>query len=227
MIYPSSAPTSTTIQSIRLLCQTGNLQYLCHGVYPTAVAISGLSPGEIPTIEITWGVAWWEYSTATFPSAVATDSSLPSAVAAGSLFANTVGTTTSNLRTFRSFSIEYSMGVETLKGPGGVNAYQDIVGCRRTDDSIKVMWTEDADAATTTPVVPSYATATTNLHVLYNGSTADGSRVAMYMPNVAASVVAIQKVDQNLNRLTYEGMAYTGATTTSALTLSALRVLFA
>jgi hypothetical protein len=223
-IYPSSDPTATTISSLRMLLQTANLQYLCHGCYPTAVAISGLNPGEVPTIEVTWAVAWWEYKASTFPSAVATDTSNPAAVAAGSLFVNTVGTATSSIRTYRNFSIEYTLGVETLKGPGGVNPYQDIVGCRRTPDSIKVSWTEDADAATTSPVLAGYGTSTNRKHVLWTGSTADGSRIAMYMPNVCISNVAVQKMDSNLNRLSIEGMAYTGGTTTSPLTLSPWRL---
>jgi len=226
-IYPSEAPTSTTVTSLRFLLQTANLMYECHGCYPTAVAISGLNAGELPTIEITWAVAWWRYSTSTFPSTVATEAHNPGAVAAGSLFVNDVGTSTRAVRTWRNFTVEYTLGMETLKGPGGVNAYQDIVGCRRTPDKIKVSWTEDADAATTTPVLPGYGTATTRKHMLYTSSTAAGSRIAMYFPNLAISNVAIQKVDQNLNRLTCEAMAYTGPTTTNDLTLSSFRMAFA
>jgi hypothetical protein len=223
-IYPSSSPTATTVTSVRMLLQTANLQYLCHGCFPTAVALSGFNPGELPTIEITWATAWWEYSTATFPSAVSTDTSNPAACAAGSLFVNTVGTATSSIRTYRNFTIEYTLGMATLMGPGGLNAYQKIVGCRRTPDAIKVSWTEDADAATTSPVLAGYGTSTNKKHALLTCSTADGSRVAMYMPNICISNVAVQKMDQDLNRLTIEGMAYTGPTTTSALTLSPWRL---
>lgn len=226
-IYPSEAPTSTTVQSLRFLLQTANLSYECHGCYPTAVAISGLEPGALPTIEITWAVAWWRYSTATFPSAVATETYNPGPAAGGSLFVNDVGTATRSTRTLmRGFSIDYTLGMETLKGPGGVNAYQDIVGCRRTVDKIKVTWTEEADANTASPVLPGYGTGTTSKHILYTSSTAAGSRIAIYMPKVVISNVATQKIDGNLNRLTCEGMAYTGGTTTSDLTLSAMRLAF-
>lgn len=223
-IYPSEAPTSTTVTSCRFLLQTANLMYECHGCWPTAVSISGLNPGELPTIEITWGVAWWRYSTSTFPNTTATDTSNPSAVAAGSLFVNDVGTATRATRTFRNFQIDYTLGMEVLRGPGGVNQYQDIVGCRRTPDSIKVSWTEDADAATTSPVLPGYGTATTAKHILYSSATAAGARIAIYLPKVNVSNVAIQKIDGNLNRLSCEGMANTGSTTTSDLTLSAFRL---
>jgi hypothetical protein len=223
-IYPSESPTSTTVTSLRFLLQTANLMYECHGCFPTAVAISGLNAGELPAIEITWAVAWWRYSTSTFPSTVATETANPSAVAAGSLFTNDVGTATRATRTYRNFSIDYTLGMETLKGPGGVNAYQDIVGCRRTPDRIKVSWTEDADAATTTPVLPGYGTATTKKHMLWTSATAPGSRIAIYLPQVCITNVATQKVDSNLNRLSCEGMAYTGPTTTNDLTLSAFRL---
>lgn len=226
-IYPNENPTSTTVQSLRFLVQTANLSYELHGCFPTAVAITGLNPGELPTIEVTWAVAWWRYSTATFPNTTATEAHNPGAVAGGSLFVNDVGTATRVTRTLRNFAIEYTMGMETLKGPGGVNQYQDIVGCRRTQDKIKVTWTEDADAATLSPVLPGFGTATTSKHLLYTSSTGIGSRIAIYMPKVCITNVATQKVDQNLNRLTCEGMAYTSSTTTSDLTLSALRMAFA
>ena len=224
MIYPSEAPTSTTVTSLRFLLQTANLMYECHGCFPTAVSISGLNAGELPTIEITWAVAWWRYSTSTFPSAVATDTSNPSPVAAGSLFVQDNGTATRATRTFRSFTIDYTLGMETLRGPGGTNQFQDIVGCRRTVDKIKVTWSEDADAATTSPVLPGYGTGTTFKHILYTSATAAGARIAIYLPRVCVTNVAIQKIDQNLNRLTAEGMAYTSTVTTSDLTLSAFRL---
>lgn len=226
-IYPSESPTSTTVTSLRFLLQTANLMYECHGCFPTALSITGLNAGELPTIEITWAVAWWRYSTSTFPSTVATEAHNPAAVAAGSLFMNDVGTATRATRTFRNFTIDYTLGMETLRGPGGVNQYQDIVGCRRTPDRIKVTWTEDADAATTSPVLPGYGTGTTKKHMLYTSSTSAGSRIAIYLPQVCITNVAVQKIDGNLNRLTSEGVAYTGATTTNDLTLSAFRMAFA
>lgn len=226
-IYANSSPTATTVSSVRMLLQTANLQYLCHGCFPTAVAIAGLNPGEVPTIEITWAVAWWEYKAATFPSGVSTLTANPAANAAGSLFVNTVGTSTSAIRTYRDFTIEYTLGMETLRGPGGVNQYQDIVGCRRTPDAVKVSWTEDADAATTSPILPGFGTGTNKKHALLTLSTADGSRVAFYFPNLCISNVPAQIADQNLNRLRVEAMAYTGATTTSELTRSQMRMHFA
>ncbi len=226
-IYLPESPTSATVTSCRFLLQTGNLMYECHGCYPSAVSITGLNPGETPKIEITWTVAWWQYSTATFPSAVATDTSLPAPVAAGSLFVNDVGTATRVTRTCRDFKIDIKLGVVPLLGPGGVDSRQVCVGARRIPSDITIMWSEDADAATTTPVAPGFGTGTTNKHVLYTVSTGIGSRIAFYAPAVAANTVAIQKIDKNINRVTFSGKAYTGGTTTTDLTASALRMAFA
>ena len=224
-IYPSE--TGFTVNSLRFLLQTANLCYEAHGCYPTAVTFSGLNPGEVPMLEITWSVAWWRYSTATFPSAVATEAFQAAANAAGSLFVNDVGTATRVKRTCRNFTLNYKLGMESLLGPGGVNQYQAIVGARRTVDDIRIAWMEDADAATTSPVIPGFGTGTTRKHVLYTLSAASGSRLAFYFPQVSVTTVGIQKVDKNINRIQFDGECNTGPTTTTDLTACAMRLAFA
>lgn len=226
-IYPNSSPTQTSVTTVRMQLATANLQYLCHGCHPTAVTISGLNPKEVPTIEITWQAAWYEYKASTFPSTVTGDSYNPASNAGGSLFVNDVGTATSALRTYRNFTIEYNPGIISLRGPGGVNAYQDIVGCVRGMDSCTVSWTEDADAATTSPVLPLQAIAGTRKHALLTLSTADGSRVAFYWPSLRPQVIPAQEAEQDLNRLRAKYAAGVGPTNTSALTLSKMRMHFA
>jgi hypothetical protein len=225
MIYPSESPTATTVTSQRMLLQTANLQYLCHGCVPTSWEITGTNPGEVPRIRTTWSVAWFEYKSSTFPSTVSTDTSNPAAVASGSLWVNDVGTTTNATRTAFSFSLSTSIGMELLRGPGGVNAYQDIIGARRTVDDYTISWVESADTATTTPTLPNWTTAK---HVLYTLNTTDGKMVAFYLPNVCpADPTPVQFADQNLNRLRFTGKPYTSSTTTSDLTLSRFRMLLA
>lgn len=221
-IYPSE--TGYTVNSIRLLFQTANLQYELHGCYPTEAVFAGLNPGEIPTLEITWTVAWHRYSTATFPSAVATETFQPSPVAAGSLFVNDVGTATRAKRTCRSFTLSYKLGMEMLPGPGSPDANAVCIGARRTPDDIRISWTEDADAATTTPVLPGFATATTKKHVLYTLNPTIGARVAFYFPQVTVTAVPFQMADRNINRLKFDGECNTGPTTTNDLTASAFRM---
>lgn len=229
-IYPNSAPTATTVQSVRMAIATANVQYLCHGCFPTSIAITGLNPGEVPMAEITWTASWWEYTNATFPSAVASDTFNPAATAGGSLVVNTVGTatnTSTTRRAYRSLTVEYDLGIVPLRGPGGYNAYQDIVGCVRGIDSCKVTWTEDAEATTLTPALPGFGTSTARKHAMLTLSTSDGSRVAMYWPSLRVTNIAAQSAQDGQNRFTIECMAGVGPTTTSALTLSKWRMHFA
>ncbi len=222
------SPIGSPMTSVRFAALSGNLSYELHGCVPTGYTISGLNPGETPTIEVTWSVAWWRYTTSvTFPTLVASDTTNPAVCAGGSLFVQDVGTASRATRSYRNLSIDCTVGVELLKGPGGVNAYQDTIGAVRTTNDYKISWTEEADAATTTPVLPGFGTAGVAKHVLWTSATAAGSRIAIYMPNVHIINVATQRADQNLNRLTVEGMACTGPNTANAITLSALRVAFA
>lgn len=226
MIYTLESPTTASPATYRFLLQTSSLQYLCHGCCATSWSIVGMGPNELPIIEITWQVAWWEYKAGTFPSAVSTVTSNPAKSAGGSLWVNDKGTSTNATRgTMRSFTYEVSGGMEILRGPGGVNQYQTIIGYRRVPAQHKISWVEDADAATTSPVVPEWTAAK---HVLLSHSLSNGSRLAFYWPNVCPSDnKPVQFVDQNLNRLRFTGMAYTNTVTTSALTLSAFRMLSA
>lgn len=227
MLYPSETPTTTSVTGLRFLLQTANLCYECHGCYPSAITFAGLNTGELPTIDVTWVVSWWAYSTATFPSTVSTDLFQPTANAGGSMFANTNGTTTRAKLTNRSFQLSWKLGMESLMGPGGAVNYQAIVGARRLPDVIDLRFMIDADAQTNTPVLDGYATGTNKFHVLYTLSTTNGSAVGFYFPNVAFNDRSLQKIDKNINRYEFVGQAQCSATTTSDLTLSAARIAFA
>lgn len=232
-MYTSEIPTNAgltaagTTPGLRFRLLTANLRYECHGCYPTAISLSGFDPGGRPQIEITWAVSWWRYSTATFPSVVASNQYNPAATAAGSIVVQDFGTVTRVKRSARNFKIDYTLGIVPLEGPGGVNAFQKCVGCRRTPDKIKVSWTEDVDAATLTPTLPGFGTATTFKHLMATYSTAIGSRVGMYFPRLAVTNVPIQRDDGGINRVMIEAEAQVSTTTTNDLTLSAFRMGFA
>lgn len=224
-IYGPESPTSTAITGTRFLLQTANLQYECHGCFPMSIEWSGFNAGEVPSATITWGVSWWRYSTATFPSTTSSTAAAfnPGAVAAGSVNIQDVGTTTRNERTLvRSISLTHTLGVEVLRGPGGVNQYQAIIGARRTPDTIMLSVTEEADAATTTPVLPGYGTGTAFKHIEVTLSTADGSAFGFAIPRACVTNIAVQKSENNLNRLTTMYRAHTSSVTTSNLTLAAI-----
>ncbi len=224
-LYGPEAPTTSAITGTRFLLQTANLQYECHGCFPMSITYSGFNAGEVPAAEITWGVSWWRYSTATFPSATSSAAATmnPGAVAAGSVNVQDIGTTTRNERTLvRSISLEHTLGIEPLRGPGGINQYQAIIGARRLPDTIMFSVTEEADAATTSPVLPLQGLSSTMKHIEVTLSTADGSAFGFAMPNCCVTNIATQKQDGNLNRLTTMYRAHTSSVTTSNLTLAAI-----
>lgn len=221
-IYGPESPTGGAVTGTRFLLQTPNLQYECHGCFPTSMTITGLSPGELPTIEITWQVSWWRYSTATFPTTTASAAAAfnPAAIAAGSLNVQDVGTTTRNERTYRNLTLDIALGMVPLMGPGGVNANQVVVGARRIPTKYTLTYTEDADTTTATPVLPLYALGTFK-HVEWTGSTADGSAIGFAMPKACVTNRPTQKADGSLNRLTITLRAHTSSVTTNNLTLAA------
>lgn len=217
-------PTSTAITGTRFLLQTANLQYECHGCFPMSYSITGLNPGEVPSIEVTWGVSWFKESTATFPSATASAAALlnPSPIAAGSWNVQASGTTTRSLRDYRGFSLDVTLGIEPQYGPAGANAYQKIIGARRTPNTIMVTWTENADAATLTPALSTLFTNGALLHGEFTGSTADGSVFGFACPRMCVTNYPIQEANGNINRMTIKCRAHTSTVTTNNLTLAAL-----
>jgi hypothetical protein len=226
-IYPHSSATSTNYTGIRMAIASANTQYLLHGCFPTAVAISGLNPGEVPMIDITWTAAWYEYKADTFPSTVASDTFNPATTAAGSLVVNTVGTSTNSSTTrriYRDMSLEIDLGTVVCRGPGGYNAYQDIVQAKRGQDSCKLTWSEYAEATTTSPELPGFGTATNRKHAILTLSTNDGSRVGFYFPSLRVMNVPRRIDIGGINGYRIECMAGVGPTTTSALTLSKYRI---
>lgn len=224
-LYTPENPTTSAITTIRAQLLTANLVYNTHGVYPKSFTISGSNFQEFLTIEIEWGVSWFsEAGGVTFPSTVATERFNGAPNVGGSVFVNDVGTATRSTRNARNFSITYKLGIIEQPGPGGVNAYQSTVACRRKPDEIMVSWTEDAPAQTATPTPVTDSTATTPKHVLVTFTTPIGSSVAMYMPNVVITERPVQLVENGINSLRFTGRAFTGPTNTTDLTGSAFRI---
>lgn len=219
-LIPPSAPTSGSITSVRFLLLTANMHYRCHGCFPMSVSFTGLAPGGRPQIKSKWGVSRWSEVSATFPSAVTQNRYMPAVVAAGSLHVQDVGTATRNELSCRDFQVDYTLGVEVLKGPAGVGQYQDIVGARRVLDDVKVSFVVDADATTASPVLPGWGRGTTNHSIMYTLSPTAGSAVGFWFPKVCDTTVPTQMSDGNINRFKFEGRAHCSDTTTSELTLA-------
>jgi hypothetical protein len=222
-------PTDAGFTSVRFRFMSANLRYLAHGCYPTALTLSGLNTGQVAKARVDWGVARWAKTTGgTFPSTLSSDAFTPAANAAGSLFVQDVGTTTRAKQVFRDLEIRIGLGNVALEGPGGVSAYQGIVGCRRQPTTIELSWTKDADTVTATPELDTMFAAETAKHILLTLNPTIGKRVGFYMPRLYFSGDhPVQTNQGGINRQRITGMAHTGPTTTSALTLSALRMAFA
>ncbi len=225
---PTAAATS--IAGTRWLVRTANSGVELHGCFPTGFTLSGLNAGEIPKCVITYGVAWWRYSAITGPSVVTANQYNAAPIAAGSFVINDVGTATRTKRTIRGFSVDVALNTIPLMGQGGANAYQMIIGAKRGPATIGLQWTEDCDAATATPVLDGYFTASgaTRKHIMWTGSTTAGSAIGIYFPSICFVGPRPMIInDGGINRFTVQAMAYRGATTTSELTLSAMRIGYA
>jgi hypothetical protein len=221
--------TSSAIVGKRFLWLTANTQWLIHGAFPTAITLSGFNGGEMPMARVTCRGSWAEPRAETFPDTTAQATHVPAPVAAGSLNIQAHGTTTRNAVSYRNLTVDFTLGVAPLPGGDGVNAYQSIVGARRTVDRCVIRVTVDAPAASATP---NYWTAwATNSwhHILWSGSTADGQAMAWYAARCKyIGARPTQTTNGDLNAVVLEFEAHTNdAVTTSALTLSALRIGFA
>lgn len=227
-MFSNSSPTSVSITGTRFELLTANTQYRCHGCFPMSVAFSGLSAGERPQIEIEWGVSWWtDAGSTTFPSTVTSNRYPPSPVAAGSLHVSAVGTTTRTEYTYRSFQLTYDLGVDPLKGPGGANQYQDIVGAVRTgNEKCSISFVVDSEAAGTATLA-GWGRGTTDRFVVLTLNPNIGKAVGFKFPKACSSTVPVQMRDGNINRVKFDGECYTGDTLTSELTRARMVLGFA
>ncbi len=232
IVYPQELPSSVDFTGLRFLLQTANLEYECHGCFARSISISGYNAGEVPTIEIDFGVSWWRESTATFPTATSVDEHTPAATAAGSVFINTIvgstPTATRVTRAVRSMSINWTIGVNLVTGPGGVNQYQMIIGAKRTPDDIRVNLVEDSDAATLTPALAGFWDSTSRYHMLCTLNPQATKAMGIYFRRLhVVGMKPQQRDDGGINRVSIELKASTGPNTTNDLTAAAAILAFA
>lgn len=229
-VYTAELASSTAMTSIRALLQTANMEYECHGCYAKAVTFSGIGvDGQIPTVDIEWGVAWFKYSTATFPSAVSmTDfTPAPSGGANSLFFFQTKGTSTRATRTIRNFGVTCNLNTIATMGPAGVNQYQVVIGAVRGPAKITVTWSEDAPTATTTPQTETDWTATTAQHAMLQLSGTAGSAMAFYWPNMRPMGNKPVQINENgINRHRYTYSCQADTTRATDLLASAMRIGF-
>lgn len=232
-VYTAELPASSSMTSVRFLIQTFNMEYEAHGCYAKSVTFAGIGvDGSLPTVEIDWGVAWFTYSTAAFPSAVTMNDFTP----APSGGANSVfllmpfGSTSRSTRTIRNFSVTCNLNTMAQMGPGGVDQFQVVTSAVRGPAKISVSWEEDAPAATLTPQTETDWTNTTAKHAMLQLSGSPGSAMAFYWPKMwpqGNKPVQINSNGINRHKYTYECQADTQAGNSTDLTCSAMRIGFA
>lgn len=226
MIHSNESPTASAVfPSYRFLFQTANKHYSCHGCWPKSVSISALNAGELPTIEITWGVSRWKHVSTTFPSATANPSAIPAPNAAGSCWMNSVGTATNALKAIRSWSLDYTLGVQQIDAINGAALYQKTVSAVRVPDNIKVSFSLDSEDVSATPAEDVAFLAQTEKHALITLNPTDGKAVGFYFPNLIYSGNRPTQTDMDgLNRTTLEFTAHTAQSGTTDLERSAFRM---
>lgn len=225
--------TSCAMTSKRLFIKTADTQWCLHGCFLKSYTISGYNPGELPMIEVTVGVSWFEPISATFPDTTGYNwTTQPVPVGGGQIWLNTYGTATyptSTIAAVRSFSLSVTAGVVPLMGHNGVSAYQTIVGASRVPDQITCSLILDAGGASATPTWWTNFATNARWHLLAGLSTAAGSALACYLPNLAFTGNRPTQIDSDgLNRVQVDFKAGTDtAETASDLALSAMRWGFA
>lgn len=227
MVYPSQTPgTYETVSSVRFRYQSAQQQYVMHGCYPTAAELS-IEVGAIPTIRLTYAVAWWETASETFPDATSVQDHAAAPCTGGSMFLQAVGTVTRSTWPARSVSMSIALNNMGETGVGGYDEHQAIVGCSRGPGDVSVEMVIDSEAAGTDTYGALFDTSENsrvNRHALYSMSVGDGRALAIYWPNLAQVEMPIQFDDGGVLRKRLRFEAQAGTTTTSDLTLSPWRL---
>jgi hypothetical protein len=228
MVHTLELPASlAAVTGLSWRLFTANLQVDCHGCYASSLTLNLPVNGDLPTIEIEWQVAWWEYISATFPTATAMEEFTPAPSGpAGSFYFQAKGTATRATRTPTALTISIATNIVPLMAPGGVGQYQACVGARRTPMEIMWEWEEEAPAASTTP--QSDTDWDEQKHALYTLNSVIGRAVGVYSPRlIPADQRPVQHSTDGLNRQRRRYKAVTGDTRTTDLTASALRIALA
>jgi hypothetical protein len=227
MIYGSqTAGTYETLTSIRMLFQSAQQQYLCHGCYPTAATFT-LNPGEIPRVKIDYAVSWWELMSSTFPSAVSVQDHSAAPIAGGSMCVQAVGTITRTAVVARSFSFTIGLNNMAEMGVGGYDEHQAVIGCSRGPVTLGIEMVLDSETAGTDTFGALFDVAEysrVNRQVMYSMNTGDGRSCAMYFPNCAQIDKPTQFDDGGVLRKRLRLEPQTGTVTTTDLDMSPWRL---
>lgn len=225
MIYPPEAHDAAagSITGLRFQLFTANQQFICRGCFARNITIT-CAPNELPTIEIEWGVSWWDEISTTFPDVTATSEFQPAPCAAGSLFFAARGTATRTTINYRALTISIGLGLVEEIGPNATFEEQSIVGVKRIPDVVTMEVTEDSQAASASPTRAGQWEADASYHLLLNLNAVADKRFAMYMPSCEFIADRCKQIrGGGINRMIWTVKAGTSTVTTTELTLSAYR----
>jgi len=230
-IYISELPSTTSITGLRFTAMSANLQYNMHGCWAKSISFGIPVNGELPFVEIEWGVSRWTYGNATFPTTTTPENFAPApgGGAGASFFFNTYGTATRATRSIRAntnAAINVALNNIPIIGVGSVGTTQAIVGCQRGPAKITFEWTEDAPTVTTSPQLETdFETISHGLLTLSNTA---GTAMGLYMPKmIPTGSKPVQFNDGGINRIKHTYQCAADETQTTNLLASALRIGFA
>lgn len=180
--------------------------------------------GGLPTVGLGYDVAYWDRTAVTTPSALALEDNRAAPIAGGSVFIQTVGTTTRAIESPAEITLELDIGITAQHGPAAGQAnYQSINALTRTrcvpKVSLLVPWSTTYDSLYNTD-----GAATTHKHILVCCNATDGRSVGFYLPR--AYVVGPRPTYEDYNGLTYQRLTFQGregTDTATELTRSAVR----
>lgn len=214
LVYPYESPPADSMKGKRFILATANQQYILRGCRPTALSISGLRDGELPTMTLTIAPSYVETTTGEFPGSSEPTYHAGTPVAGGSLVYNEVGDSDRQELVPRNTEVEIELEVSALRGPGGVwGGAQNIVGARRRRARLRLTTTLDAPAAGDDPW-GDWAEMSPNdrehRYFLYTLSAADGRALALYLPRatlVERRPLQTEFEDLNRQRIQVEAQA--------------------
>lgn len=201
--------------------ETGN-QYHLMGCSLAGLTVNIANGGD-PTITLRFVAAYWDRYALTIPSALSMSANDSAPVAGGSLFFQTVGTTTRATISAWDVTLALDLGLVENHTPGGGGTYQTVTSHSRTK------------CIPTITITAPWATAYEDLwnsdgssgvykHILWQSSTVDGRVVGFYLPSAYVSgprPTVSESNEQTAHVVTLTGRE--GPLTTNDLTRSAVR----
>ena len=207
-VYPLES-AGTPIVSTRFLLLTANGQWAAKGCWPKGLSFAGLNVGEQPTVTITYGVSAWAEENRSFPRGTTSTPQDGTMVAAGSCFLQDVGVTTRQALDLRAWTLDINLESVALPGPGGLDAYQTIVGAIRTRANASLSLTIDSEAVGNNTLNDIYISGVMQ-HCLMTLSSTAGRAIGFYFKNCRPTKYVNQSASNGINRRTLMLEALTG-----------------